>query len=199
MTVFDYHTAIDAALARVMAANADKPPCCKQCTSPHCCSEPAYADALEIEWMLEALTPEQLAHVEEGAAQWRGIFGASPMIKEEQTHAFRYRLLNLPCPFLKDGRCLAYERRPLGCREFFAIGNPEDCAMPARMKQKYAAFPHPNLMDGVVQKFFLANRRIDLDHISAHLVRKLLDPEFTTGSHQRIEFTHEEEETQTPR
>lgn len=190
MTVFDYHTAIDKAIGQAMANTAaDQQPCCKRCTNPHCCSEPAYADAREVDSMLDMLTPEQRSHVVNGTERWRSVFAVNRMMNDELPSAFPYRLLNLPCPFLKDGRCLVYERRPFGCREFFALGNPEDCAMPARIYQKFAAFPHPNRMDMATFQF-AANQIAELDHISGHLVRKLLgDSEFTTAAHQRFEIT----------
>lgn len=190
MTVFEYHTAIDEMLGHGLAKlPADMQPCCGRCTSPHCCSEAAYADAIEIDSMLEALTPEGRAHVEARTLKWRAVFAASPEINNERSNAFEYRNINLPCPFLKDGRCLGYERRPMDCRIFLALGDPEDCAMPNRRHQKYAEFPHPSPLDEAMMQFAISNG-VELDHIGAHLVRKLLgDPEFTTASHQRIEIT----------
>lgn len=193
MTVFQYHTAIDLFLG-IAISNA--PPelkrCCDRCTNPHCCSEAAYCDGAEVDGMIEALTPEQKVNVEAAARRWKEVFSQSRLIDEEQPSAFAYRMLNLPCPFLINDRCSAYEHRPADCRMFMALGDPNDCAMPARIHQKMVDFPHPNPFDLTMQEFFSTQSVLELDHIGAHLVRKLLiDPEFTTGSHRRVEVVVE--------
>ena len=39
-----------------------------------------------------------------------------------------YSSLSLPCPFLRDGRCSIYEKRPLACREHFVKGSADACS-----------------------------------------------------------------------
>lgn len=139
--------------------------------------------------MIAALTPEQRTHVEANTRRWRDVFSVSRLRDEEQPNAFAYRMLNLPCPFLKDDRCMVYEHRPGDCRMFFALGNPEGCAMPARVHQPMADYPHPNPMDTVMERFFLTRSPAEIDHIGGHLVRKILgDAEFTTGAHRMVEI-----------
>lgn len=192
MTTYEFHTAIDEVLAKSLAnLPPDQQPACYSCTNPHCCSEPAYCDQAEVEHMLKALTTEEQGHVIESTRQWQAIFSASDVTGEEEVSAFKYRLLNLPCPFLKAGRCLTYARRPLACREFFALGNPEDCAMPARIHQKYASYPKPHALDHLLTRYYHHRLKtvgwLEMDHIGAHLVRLLLNqPEFTTGAHRRV-------------
>lgn len=163
-------------------------PCCSKCLVPHCCSEPAYCDDKEADAMLESLHPKQLAEVEERTKAW--LEKARPFLGEKQPNAFKYRLANIPCPLLdNDGRCMAYENRPFGCRMFLALGEPEDCAMPARKHQKFADYPQPNAMTPYHSAYVEANCPVELDHIGAHFVRKLLEfPDFTTASHERYEL-----------
>jgi len=60
-----------------------------------------------------------------------------------------------PCPFLSgDGSCGIYENRPLVCRVYHAVGDPENCR-PGRMQHQYGAPPlygnpiYQNLMNWV--------------------------------------------------
>ena len=41
-----------------------------------------------------------------------------------------YLARRVPCPFLEDGRCSVYERRPLGCREYLVTSPAANCAAP---------------------------------------------------------------------
>lgn len=196
MTVYEYHTAIDIFIAAATGrASEENKPCCSRCTTPHCCSEPAYCDDHEADAMLESLNAHQLNEVAWRTQDW--LAKARPFLGVNMPKAFPYRLANNPCPLLnKDGRCMAYEQRPFGCRMFLALGKPEDCAMPAREHQKFADFPHPNGLTPYHGAYIDANCPIELDHIGAHLVRKLLSfPEFTTASHERYEMEPELKET----
>ena len=38
-----------------------------------------------------------------------------------------YASLNLQCPFLTDGLCRIYDKRPLTCREYFVASHPNHC------------------------------------------------------------------------
>lgn len=183
MNVYEYHTAVDEFLGKVFAHPKNLPHCCSRCTSPHCCSEPAYADQNEIKAMIDSLHPAELETVAKATIDWR--IKAEPFLGVNLPSAFAYRGANIPCPLLDaNGRCRVYEHRPFGCRTFFALGEPQDCAMPARANQKYAEFPEPNLNTRNNASYFRDNAPLELDHIGAHLVRHFLDPKFTTASHE---------------
>lgn len=152
--------------------------CCSKCTTPHCCDEPAYGDQREVRGMLASLTDEQREYVKEKTRVWFDKAMASGLLFHDLPNAFQWRLHGMTCPFLRDGRCLAYARRPHGCRMFFAVGNPDDCAMPQRKHQKIADFKGP-AVDEILGTYFEAASRerggIDSDHIGVHLSFELLN------------------------
>ncbi len=193
MNVQQFHTTIDRLLElAVKKLPPEAQPCCSRCTTPHCCSEPAYCDDHEIDAMLGGLTQAQRTQVAVNTMRW--IPKSLPFIKQERPNAFPYRLANIPCPFLgQDGRCMAYENRPMDCRMFIALGDPKDCAMPARIKQKYAEYgPLPNAFFEVQQAYMADNLPLEMDHIGAHLARKVLGlRSFTTVDHTLVEAAEE--------
>ena len=62
------------------------------------------------------------------------------MVEEQASHkdavhelSRRYFRLQLPCPFLEDDRCAAYEQRPMVCREHHVVSPAEHCAAPEKL------------------------------------------------------------------
>jgi Fe-S-cluster containining protein len=51
---------------------------------------------------------------------------------------FRQRV---PCPFLEDSMCSIYEHRPIACREYLAVSDPENCANPSAQGVKLVDLP----------------------------------------------------------
>jgi Fe-S-cluster containining protein len=172
----DKHNAwIDACVERAKA-NASFTHCCTKGCS-HCCYEPAYADRMAVDHMLAALTPEQIEEVKAKLPEWLEKT-AELRNKTERPNAWAWRDLKVACPFLKDNLCVAYERRPFDCRIFFAIGNPEDCKMPARKHQKFSDYPD-HVMDTMMRPFMVEMMRerkaLVLDHIGVLLAERLLN------------------------
>lgn len=162
--------------------------CCKKGCS-HCCYEPAYADQRQIDHIVAGLTPEQIEEVKAKLPNW--IAKSEELrTKHERPGALAWRALHLACPLLKDGLCMAYDRRPMDCRIFFATGNPDDCKMPARAHQKFAAYSGYCMQTMVrpwVESARQARTAIVLDHISVLLAERLLH--LRVESAARIEIT----------
>jgi Fe-S-cluster containining protein len=152
---------------------------CHRCHACWCCYEPTYVDEREVDYMLEALTPEQIDEVTKSTAQW--LQRALPLLPQDQPSALVWRCLEAPCPFLKDGRCMVYARRPFSCRTFFALNDPDNCKMPARARQLFTKFGDVQIYK-LSRPFILAADEVNLDHLGAFLARKLLQVEVQSGS-----------------
>ena len=138
-----YHARCDDYLARVFKAKPELAHCCRAgCFA--CCSEAVYAGEVEVLHILESLTAEQVEELKPKIEAW--IEKTKPLLNQNLPNATAYRQLNAPCVFLKNGLCSVYDRRPYGCRVWFAFKNPADCELPARTDQKYA-----NFMPGIAQ------------------------------------------------
>lgn len=149
-------------------------PCCKvRCSA--CCYEPAYAVRMEIERALEGMTPEQLDGLRARTEKWMEQARASRLLKDdvdvdELPDALEWRKHRIACPFLEGSLCSIYARRPVGCRMFFAKGDPADCEMPMREHQLFASFAD-HVMGEVAMPFFKEHRAaaMDVGHIGVLL------------------------------
>lgn len=187
MKVFEFHTAVDEILGRIFSGvPKDMQPCCRVGCS-HCCSEPVYCDEQEADYVLAALTDDQRERVKERLPLW--LERVRELLKQDMPSATDWRNVNAPCPLLERGLCIVYERRPYSCRAFFALGNPDDCRMPARVHQKFADFPHPGPLDVASMAYFNASQDgIRLDNLGVFLAEKLLGEKVESGSTQQVKF-----------
>lgn len=140
MTVKEFHTCIDKQIA---ASGVTKSSCCATCTLATCCHEPVFVGKDEVQWMLDSLTDDQREYVKEMAMEWSVKAVGTGLLNENAPNDLAYRWLphKIPCPFLKDKKCIAYERRPMSCRMWFARDTPENCDMPGRVHQRFAELP----------------------------------------------------------
>lgn len=142
MKASEFMAEIDRLIAMAMAGSTVKPCCRAGCSS--CCSEPLYSSEVEVDHMLEGLTDDQRKRVEDRTKEWvtkaEAFFATSKLRPDGLHDAFEYRDAKIECPFLENHLCMVYERRPMGCRTFFAIGNPDHCKMPERRTQLIAEF-----------------------------------------------------------
>ncbi len=63
-------------------------------------------------------------------------------LAEQATDAESWRRKRIPCPLLQEGRCRAYDRRPIACRAFVALTPAEWCAPES---ENYAGRVNPHL------------------------------------------------------
>lgn len=115
--------------------------CTKGCFA--CCVEPVYTSKNEAEHVISSIPPEELEGVKRRTQEWVDKAVASGILQEATPNVYRYRPLKLWCPLLKDGQCLVYKNRPLGCRGHNALGPQEWCGDDKlRKKQRFANMPH---------------------------------------------------------
>lgn len=91
------------------------PGCC------NCCYWPVAASPMEGLIVLDHLIESRLwskalrTKVHEAADQVTGL----------SYHV--WRVANIPCPLLNDGKCMAWEARPIACRVALSQGDPDEC------------------------------------------------------------------------
>jgi len=93
--------------------------CQRGCSA--CCSHPRYISILEGMVLYQYLTAK---------GQWTPSLRAKLEEHANQTFdlaAEVWLMLNLPCPVLDKGKCLAYEARPFSCRTIYATSDPLNC------------------------------------------------------------------------
>jgi Fe-S-cluster containining protein len=86
-----------------------------------CCSYPIYISILEGILLYRHLTAR---------GHWTAQFRKKLERHADQTFdlsANVWLLLDLPCPVLDKGKCLAYEARPFTCRTLYARSDPKLC------------------------------------------------------------------------
>lgn len=199
--VIELHKDIDA-LVRVMRLSQKgfNPPCAQHCH--HCCHEAVFCNSEEAEYILDGLylldgfsdSAGLLDEVTARTRKWLEQFEANGLLKAEYNNeiGILWRKAHVPCPFLKDGQCIVYDRRPTGCRVFFAFDNPENCAMPMRVHQKFAMIEQHPMFLAALAKYFLTIRRTRQDHLGVHLAMRLLNkPDLESGTTQIIEIQQE--------
>jgi len=190
MTATEFINEIDSLVARTLNDSEFKPCCARQCS--HCCSEPLYAETGEVDHMLDMLTDEQRKRVTERTRTW--INKATPFFSATYDNglvdAFAYRDANIECPFLENHLCMVYERRPMGCRTFFATGNPDHCKMPERRQQKIAEidFSHPAWMS-LWSRLSEGKSILLLEHVGILLAEKLLNEHYESSARKQYERT----------
>jgi Fe-S-cluster containining protein len=186
MTPAQFNTRTDSIMAYLLGLPGALKPCCSKGCS-HCCYEPAYSDSRQIDHIIEGMSADQIEYVKVQLSAW--LEATKEIRKIQRPGAHEYRDLVIPCPLLRNGLCSAYERRPVDCRIWFAIGHPDDCAMPARKHQKFADYPMETKTE-IIWPFFEAgievNGEVHLDHIGVLLAERLLGIEVESAARQRI-------------
>lgn len=167
MTTRQYLAQVDKITAICMRTHTH---CCQK-GCHHCCSEPLYVDEREADLMLECLDPSLEKDVTVATARW--LSKAMPLLNTDMPDAMVWRRTENPCPFLIEGLCSVYDVRPMSCRTFFAIGDPEKCKMPDREKQLYACYP-PQATAAMMSEFVKQEERVVMDHLGVFLAEKLL-------------------------
>ncbi len=143
--------------------------CCKGCHA--CCAEPLLVNEAEADYLITAIPPQELDGVNARTQEWVFKFLGSGLANVDSPHVIHWLSARLMCPLLKDGLCLVYEQRPLGCRGHNAIGDPKLChSLGTRLRQKYVISPELN--NGVA--LMLMKACPTSDHLGAFLANKLL-------------------------
>ena len=171
-----FHKHVDTVIRQAMINGAKH--CCRA-GCHYCCYEPVYCEESEVDLILSKLTPEQLDEVAEKTKTW--LAGVQHLLPQKMPSTFEWRNTSTACPFLKNGMCMVYQHRPMGCREFFAINNPEHCRMPMRKHQKFWQIGSGVHVDAVME-MLRENRTIEMDNLGVFLAKKLLGVTVSSGS-----------------
>lgn len=189
MTTTNLNASLDMFIAATLAQPNSVQPCCSHgCNA--CCEEPAYCDVNEVAAMLALLPQDQLEALRLRVLEWMRRT-TSVRYTEVQMDATAYRQLRIKCPMLSPdtGLCLAYANRPMGCRTFFATGNPKHCQLPERTHQKFAIF-NKNSEAEIMRHYFVdclaQDGKIVLDHIGVLLFEALFDKKAPSKSRKEI-------------
>lgn len=137
------HEFCDFAAALMVEKSAERgtPVTCRAGCSA-CCDEPAYAVRGEVERALAGLNQAQRDEVAEATRCWLAAVEGSPLLQKEFPEPPAWRQLRATCPFLKNHLCRVYERRPVGCRMFLAVGPRENCEdLAKRPRQQFVKSP----------------------------------------------------------
>ena len=131
-------TAIDEVESRGAKAS-----CRRGCVA--CCYQPvpvSPAEARTIHRLVEGFEPLLRAQIELRFAsalatlEAHGLVGPARNLRlvardgQSEEFALRCFALGLACPFLEDGACLIYARRPLTCRQYVVTSPPGECLHP---------------------------------------------------------------------
>ena len=91
-----------------------------------CCREPVWVMEVEADAMIAAIPSEELEGVKARLVEWLARVEPSGLLAEEP-NVMAWRALKAWCPLLKNGECLVYHNRPMGCRTHNATGPREAC------------------------------------------------------------------------
>lgn len=122
------HDDLRLAVAMRQSAADGRPITCRGAGCFGCCKEPVLAGKDEAAYLVAGLTPEKRTRVIPRLRRWLTQVTLSGLLRESQPHVSLWRMMQAWCPLLEDGKCVAYERRPYGCRAHLAIGDPDACA-----------------------------------------------------------------------
>src|SRR5690348_7613667 len=180
----------DVHIARLIKKDPNaKPPCCRGCF--HCCREPVYATLSEVRLILSKLSDGERESLKLKLLEWRQKYRESGFVLVNLPNAFKYRALNLWCPFLSGGDCSIYEDRPISCRLHVAYESREGCEDDTlRKKQKFALFPRlQEVINGLQFDAMQIGESEVFESFQALLLQELLTPgkrSHVTAS--RVEF-----------
>jgi Fe-S-cluster containining protein len=198
--ISELHQQIDRLHIRLMHATAEKgkPVTCpgKGCCA--CCYEPVYCSSDEVKHMLEMLNDRQKMGVAHQMVESIAIVKKSGLFDIDMPPVMEWKALNLPCPFLVDGQCSVYERRPISCRAHMTVGPPEWCAI-RRLEQKYVGSDEVSYACGqmIIAAHLRLGNTITHDNLLALLENELLGEYHETASAQQIVFTETDKKERT--
>lgn len=128
-----------------------KTPCVLTCSSKcsFCCDEPVYVLEEEIRYILENYSGN-LQDLKVRVNDWFNKVKDSPLYQkydsekltsENFMRAVEWLKLKATCPFLVNGLCSVYSRRPISCRSHMVMHPSPRCSTENRGTQKFASIP----------------------------------------------------------
>lgn len=160
---------------------------CTSCTVGcfACCAEPLQVSKAEAQYIVKHIPEAERDGVIERTRAWVETVKDSELLKQTAPFAWEWIGLKAMCPLMKDGKCLVYEARPIGCRNHNAVGDPELCGTPeGRKQQKYVGIEEAPLQAAT----WLVTVEREYDHLGAYLSLFLLNEPLETGGHGKMPF-----------
>lgn len=181
------HEMFDSKVAGLKKRPDWKPITCRQgCHA--CCSEPLHVNMAEAKVIVNAIPPGELEGVKARTKEWADQAEASGLLKEELPLAWDWLKFKLVCPLLKNGLCLVYQNRPMGCRSHNAVGDPALChSIEGRKIQKYFYSPELDQMTA----FTLTGASNLADHLGAFLSQMLLKRHVPTAARGKLPIKYD--------
>lgn len=159
-----------------------------------CCYEPVYASTAEVRHMLEELSVADYARVMINTEKALEKLKPTGLMEKDMPPVMEWLQQRVPCPFLKDGACSIYDRRPIACRSHNAVGSPVLCAGPHRLMQQYPNSPQASALSGELIIGYhsqIANEMV-FDNLLALLSGELFGKPIETPAAQKIVFVEKE-------
>ena len=152
--ITELHRLIDQLNARIAEESAKngRPVTCKGKGCFSCCYEPVYASDSEVTHMLEGLSEDRKTLIAGRTEAALDKFKAAGLLDANMPPVMKWKAVGVMCPFLENGECSAYDRRPIGCRSHMAVGPAEWCET-NREHQKY---PMSNEVSAIQGSMILA-------------------------------------------
>ena len=107
----------------------------------HCCFDnPHGVSAIEVERIVTKIHAHQKKRIEMYFQDWNQLPQEDSRLRQQV-----WKKKCKPCPLLEDGKCSVYDVRPLACRSFFSIHNPEWCHPLHPNYQKHPQIGHDDI------------------------------------------------------
>lgn len=184
-----YYEFLDGAMKEDLSRVSNSSCCSRGCF--HCCREPAYASRREIQYLLSIVPPEQLPELKKRTEDWLKKFQQGPWVYQKLPRSVDYRPAFLWCPLLaKDGTCSVYDRRPPGCRLFFALAHRKGCEDDELYKTQPFIKPSGNINVAMDRHLLSLNKEDGpdvYDHIGVLLAEELLGGQYPTTARMVFE------------
>lgn len=201
-SISEMHERVDAINSKLVAETArlGKPITCKGKGCFACCYEPVYCSSDEVHHMLEEVSVIDMFKLSERVALELAKVNESGLFNKDMPPVMEWKAMNLPCPFLVDGQCSVYERRPVSCRSHMAVGPAEWCET-KRLEQKYPGSQEVSAACGtaIIEAHMKLGNTIIFDNLLALLENELLGEYHATASAQQIVFTTNKDSNETKR
>lgn len=189
----ELHQFVDEGCAKLKEKSAavGKPITCRGKGCCHCCYEPVYCSTQEVAYILESLDDTQKVLLKMFVRSCIERIKPSGLFDKDLPPVKDWLAFHVECPFLIDGNCSIYERRPYACRTHMAIYDPDWCR-DRRLEQKYAMWDEEGQsLLGRALLYAHADGELVFDNLLALLNNALGGEHMETASAQKIQIEQE--------
>lgn len=189
------HAFVDGAVEKlkVLSAEKGKPVTCKGVGCCHCCYEQVYCSSKEVAYILDGLNIVQRVALSQYVQRAVELIKPFGLFDKDMPPVLEWLKMKLACPFLEEGKCMVYERRPYACRIHLAVNDPDWCR-DRRMEQKYPMFDDKGQMalGKATMLAHMEDGEMRFDNMLALLDRALNGSDLETASASLYKLEQEE-------